>query len=54
MGPFRNPINFGRGASGAGWLVANVCVRASPITMGLQIDAPTGGRHRVRKPLELL
>ena len=31
---------FGRGASGGGWLVANVCVRASPITIGMQIGPP--------------
>ena len=31
---------FGRGASGGGWLVANVWVRASPITIGIQIDTP--------------
>jgi hypothetical protein len=30
-------MSFGRGASGGGWLVANVCVRASPITIGMQI-----------------
>ena len=33
-------VIFGRGASGGGWLVANACVRASPITMGAQIDTP--------------
>ena len=32
----------GRGASGGGWLVANVCVRASPITIG----SYTSGRVR--------
>jgi hypothetical protein len=34
------PMSLGRGASGGGWLVANVCVRASPITIGMQIDTP--------------
>ena len=33
-------MSFGRGASGGGWLVANVCVRSSPITIGMQIDTP--------------
>ena len=34
MGAFTIPKPRGRGTSGAGWLVANVCVRASPITIG--------------------
>src|SRR6266540_3844741 len=33
-------VSCGRGASGGGWLVANVCVRASPIAIGAQIDMP--------------
>jgi hypothetical protein len=32
---------FGRGSSGGGWLVANVCVRASPIIIGMD---PSGQR----------
>src|SRR5687768_3787324 len=40
MGPIRMPMSLGRGASGGGWLVANVCVFVSPITIGMQIDTP--------------
>jgi hypothetical protein len=39
-GPLRKPMILGGGASGAGWLVASVCVRASPITIGMQMDMP--------------
>ena len=44
MGPFSRLMSFGRGASGGGWLVANVCVRASPITWArrsIPPEAPT-------------
>ena len=40
IGPFTRPMSGGRGASGGGWLVAIVCVRLSPITIGAQIDTP--------------
>jgi hypothetical protein len=46
MGPFSRPMSFGRGASGGGWLVAKVCVRASPITIGAQIDTQRRPRWR--------
>jgi hypothetical protein len=29
--------------------VANVCVRASPITIGAQIDTPRGARRGARR-----
>jgi hypothetical protein len=35
---FRRPTSFGRGASRTGWLVANVCVRMTPITIGPHSD----------------
>ena len=40
MGPIRMPMSLGRGVCGGGSLVANVPVRASPITIGMQIDTP--------------
>src|SRR5829696_5732324 len=40
IGAFRRPSSGGRAASGAGWLVAIVCVRLSAITIGAQIDTP--------------
>ncbi len=49
------PTSFGRGASGGGWLVANVCVRASPITDQHPPEAPTVAlAERLRLLEELL
>ena len=40
IGAFTIPSTRGRAPSGAGWLVANVCVRLSAITIGAQTDTP--------------
>jgi hypothetical protein len=40
IGAFTIPSTRGRSPSGAGWLVAIVCVRLSAITIGAQIDTP--------------
>src|SRR6266508_5139425 len=39
-GAFTSPSSRGRAPSGAGWLVANVCVRLSAITIGAHTDTP--------------
>ena len=39
-GAFTRPSCRGRAPSGAGWLVANVCVRLSAITIGAHTDTP--------------
>ena len=40
IGAFKMPSPRGRGPSGAGWLVAIVCVRRSAMTIGPHIDMP--------------
>jgi hypothetical protein len=40
IGAFMPSANRGRGPSGAGWLVAIVCVRGSEMTIGAHSDMP--------------